>query len=104
MLKKLLFSVLPLMLIGCLLVSPIVPFLDKELRKTMVPGSAEEEKSSKKEEAEKNFDELDLYLKNFFELSLYQATQKFDVCITDYIFPAAEYNLEILDPPPKKLS
>ncbi len=92
------------MLVGCLLVSPIVPFLDKELGKTMVLGSAEEEKSSKKEEAEKNFDELDLYLKNFYELSFYQAAQKFNVFSTDYVFPTVEYNLEILDPPPKKLS
>ncbi|GEM_PF-1087176 len=104
MLKTLVFSILPIMLIGCLLVSPVVPFLDKELGKTLVLGSAEEEKGSKKEEAEKNFDELDLYLKNFYELSFYQTTQKFNICSAGYIFPATEFHLEILDPPPKKLS
>ena len=104
MLKTLVFPILSLMLIGCLLVSPIVPFLDKELGKTMIFGSAEEEKSSKKEEAEKNFDELDLYIKSFYELSFYQVPQQQDISSSRYIFPTMEFSMEILDPPPKVLT
>lgn len=103
MLKKLVFPILSMLLMGCLLTSPLIPFLDKELGKTMVFGSSEEEKSSKKEEAEKNFDELDLYLKNYNDISFFQVPQQRTICSAGYVFPSLEFSMEILDPPPKVL-
>ncbi|TXJ93843.1 hypothetical protein [Flagellimonas pelagia] len=103
MLKKLVFPILSMLLMGCLLASPLIPFLDKELGKTMAFGSSEEEKSNKKEEAEKNFDELDLYLKNYIDVSFFQVPQQRTICSAGYVFPSLEFSMEILDPPPKKL-
>jgi len=102
-LKTLVFPILSILLMGCFLASPLIPFLDKELGKTMVFGSSEEEKSSKKEEAEKNFDELDLYLKNYNDISFFQVPQQRTLCSLGYVFPTLELSMEILDPPPKKL-
>ncbi len=69
----------------------------------MILGAAEEEKSNKKEETEKKFDEMDAFFKYFLELANHQVNQKAQLDFLGYIFPTSDYTVEILDPPPRKL-
>lgn len=103
MIRTLAFPFVSMLLIFSLLASPIIPFLDKELSKTLVMGSAEEEKSSKKEESEKKFDELDFFLRNYVPFSSDFLAQEQNYTTAGYLFPVLEYTIEILDPPPRRL-
>lgn len=96
------FPFVSVLLICSLLAAPVIPFLDKELSKSLVL-SAEEEKSSKKEESEKKFDEMDFFVKNYFTDASEFLLQKQDYTTAGYLFPVMEYTVEILDPPPRKL-
>lgn len=100
--KTFLFPIISLLLILAISVSPIIPLLDKELGKTMVVGSAEEEKSSKIINLKK-FDEADIYNKYFLELVNQPILQEHSLDFLGYIFPISDYTAEILDPPPRKL-
>jgi len=101
--KVILFPIISFLLILSISISPVIPLLDKELGKTMILGAAEEEKSNKKEETEKKFDEIDAYFKYFLELADHQVSQKTQLDFLGYIFPTSDYTVEILDPPPRKL-
>ncbi|MFT0714148.1 hypothetical protein [Flagellimonas lutimaris] len=103
MLKALLFPIISFLLILSISTSPIIPLLDKALGKTMILSSAEEEKSSKNEESDKKFDEMDAYFKYFLELASYQIIKTQGIDFLGYIFPTSDYTIEILDPPPRKL-
>jgi hypothetical protein len=102
-LKALLFPIISFLLILSISTSPIIPLLDKALGKTMILSSAEEEKSSKNEESDKKFDEMDAYFKYFLELASYQIINTQGTDFLGYIFPTSDYTIEILDPPPRKL-
>ncbi|WP_375325775.1 hypothetical protein [Flagellimonas sp. GZD32] len=103
MLKKLIISLFAIILTGSLLVSPLIPFLDKELGKTMMITSAEEEESNNTEETAKKFDETATYIKYFTELRHEITKQNQQISFSGYLFPTSDFTLEILDPPPKQL-
>ena len=104
MLKNVLHAIISLVLISALTVSPLLPFLDKELGKTMVIGAAEEENNSNNGETNKKFDEIDAYIKYYLELvnnPVFQQQNQDDI---GYLLPISDYIVEILDPPPRKLT
>ena len=104
MLKNVLHAIISLVLISALTVSPLIPFLDKELGKTMVIGAAEEENNGNNGETNKKFDEIDAYIKYYLELvnnPVFQQQNQDDI---GYLLPISDYIVEILDPPPRKLT
>ena len=104
MLKTIVHSIISLLLISALTVSPLLPFLDKELGKTMVIGAAEEENNSNNGETNKKFDEIDAYIKYYLELVNNPVFQQQNQDHIGYLLPISDYIVEILDPPPRKLT
>lgn len=104
MLKSVLHAIISLVLISALTVSPLIPFLDKELGKTMVIGAAEEENNSNNGETNKKFDEIDAYIKYYLELANNPVFQQQNQDDIGYLLPISDYIVEILDPPPRKLT
>ena len=104
MLKNVLHAIISLVLISALTVSPLLPFLDKELGKTMVIGAAEEENNSNNGETNKKFDEIDGYIKYYLELANNPVFQQQNQDDIGYLLPISDYIVEILDPPPRKLT
>lgn len=104
MLKNVLHAIISLVLISALTVSPLLPFLDKELGKTMVIGAAEEENNSNNGETNKKFDEIDAYIKYYLELVNNPVFQQQNQDHIGYLLPISDYIVEILDPPPRKLT
>ena len=104
MLKNVLHANISLVLISALTVSPLLPFLDKELGKTMVIGAAEEENNSNNGETNKKFDEIDAYIKYYLELVNNPVFQQQNQDHIGYLLPISDYIVEILDPPPRKLT
>ncbi|MBW8242409.1 hypothetical protein K1F50_06315 [Muricauda oceani] len=100
--KTFLYPIIALLLILSISASPIIPLLDKELGKTMVIGSAEEEKSSKVITIKK-FDEEDTFNKYVFESNHQYISQEHNIRFIGYFFSVSDYTVEILDPPPRKL-
>jgi len=103
-LKNVLHAIISLVLISALTVSPLLPFLDKELGKTMVIGAAEEENNSNNGETNKKFDEIDAYIKYYLELVNNPVFQQQNQDHIGYLLPISDYIVEILDPPPRKLT
>ncbi|MBO6533815.1 MAG: hypothetical protein JJ885_06695 [Muricauda sp.] len=104
MLKTIVHSIISLLLISALTVSPLIPFLDKELGKTMVIGAAEEENNGNNGETNKKFDEIDAYIKYYLELVNNPVFQQQNQDHIGYLLPISDYIVEILDPPPRKLT
>ena len=104
MLKTIVHSIISLLLISALTVSPLIPFLDKELGKTMVIGAAEEENNGNNGETNKKFDEIDAYIKYYLELVNNPVFQQQNQDHMGYLLPISDYIVEILDPPPRKLT
>ena len=104
MLKNVLHAIISLVLISALTVSPLIPFLDKELGKTMVIGAAEEENNGNNGETNKKFDEIDAYIKYYLELVNNPVFQQQNQDHIGYLLPISDYIVEILDPPPRKLT
>jgi hypothetical protein len=103
-LKTIVHSIISLLLISALTVSPLIPFLDKELGKTMVIGAAEEENNGNNGETNKKFDEIDAYIKYYLELVNNPVFQQQNQDHIGYLLPISDYIVEILDPPPRKLT
>ncbi|SDQ11356.1 hypothetical protein [Flagellimonas zhangzhouensis] len=103
MLNKLIIPVFAIILVGSLLVTPLIPLLDKELGKTIMLTSGEEEESSSMEEMMKKFDETTFYIKYFSELRHELVKQNQLITYSGYLFPTSDHTLEILDPPPRQL-
>ncbi|GAB4517074.1 MAG: hypothetical protein Tsb004_27120 [Allomuricauda sp.] len=104
MLKNVLHAIISLVLISALTVSPLIPFLDKELGRTMVMDAAEEVNNNPNAETNNNFDEIDAYIKYYLEMAnnpIFQQQNQDDI---GYLLPISDYIVEILDPPPRKLT
>ncbi|MHA7863282.1 hypothetical protein [Flagellimonas marinaquae] len=104
MLKTIVHSIISLLLISALTVSPLIPFLDKELGKTMVISAAEEENNGNNGETNKKFDEIDAYIKYYLEIANNPIFQQQNADGSGYLFPISDHTVEILDPPPRKLT
>lgn len=104
MLKTIVHSIISLLLISALTVSPLIPFLDKELGKTMVISAAEEENNGNNGETDKKFDEIDAYIKYYLEIANNPIFQQQNADGSGYLFPISDHTVEILDPPPRKLT
>ena len=104
MLKTIVHSIISLLLISALTVSPLIPFLDKELGQTMVISAAEEENNGNNGETNKKFDEIDAYIKYYLEIANNPIFQQQNADGSGYLFPISDHTVEILDPPPRKLT
>ncbi|WP_318310798.1 hypothetical protein [Flagellimonas crocea] len=103
MFKTIVLPFISFVLALTLLAAPVVPFLDKQEGKSMMYGSAEEEESGEKENAETKFDETIVFVSFYTDSSGHQIFQKQPKDFSGYLFPTSDHTVEILDPPPRKL-
>ncbi|MDF0707080.1 hypothetical protein [Flagellimonas okinawensis] len=101
--KTLMFPLIAILLIVAISASPVIPFLDEELGKTMVMGAAEEEETSNIITIKK-FDETDSYLKYVTESEILPILREHPLDNMGYIFSFSDCTIEILDPPPRNLA
>jgi hypothetical protein len=70
----------------------------------MVISAAEEENNGNNGETDKKFDEIDAYIKYYLEIANNPIFQQQNADGSGYLFPISDHTVEILDPPPRKLT
>ncbi|MEM9077722.1 MAG: hypothetical protein AAGC43_11810 [Bacteroidota bacterium] len=97
--KKIAFPLIALFLVSSILTPSLLPILDENCDIVILTDTNEEEKQGEKE-AEKKYDEKDLFLNNFYLSNslLVQIRTRYHL---DYIRLTSDFVDDILLPPPR---
>lgn len=96
------YSLISILLTQFLLVSPVVPLLDRELGKMLVLGAAEEENHGSKEGHTKQLDKSKLLHKIPFPIGEGYVDRNVAQKRHPYQFSVSEPWVESIDPPPER--
>jgi len=90
-------------MVSILLTTSFIPLLGQEYSTAIILGSSEEESNNHDTLSSNAFDSKYFMSKSFFSTGLFLNQDK-NNNVSGYTFAVLEFTLEILDPPPRKLS
>jgi len=98
------YTLISLCLVFFLVSSPMLPFLDRELGKMLIMGTAEEEHQPGQDGSKKKLEQNKFLSRSVLRFWGNSRFKNKDPRALHYLFSICEFKMETLDPPPEAMA